>query len=142
MTGSNTGIGKATAEVLLRKNAKASVWLVKQSSPPKNASFRQVYVAARSEDKARAAIAELKEATSKTDSDVKFLKLDLGDLTTIKSTVEEFLQQESQLHLLFNNGQCPASFEQSYELKASSSSWRDGAYMFFARYVRHLLSVR
>lgn len=52
----------------------------------------QVYVAARSEEKARAAIAELKELTGKTDNHVKYLKLDLADLTTIRGSVDDFLK--------------------------------------------------
>ncbi len=32
-----------------------------------------------------------------------FLKLDLGDLTTIKKSVEEFLRNEQRLDVLWNN---------------------------------------
>ncbi|WWC63467.1 uncharacterized protein I303_106070 [Kwoniella dejecticola CBS 10117] len=82
VTGGNTGIGKALCEVLLEKNAK-------------------VYLLARSEDKARAAIGDIKKKTNK--DDVHFIKLDLADLSTIRNTVAEFLKRETQLHLLFNN---------------------------------------
>ncbi|KIK55256.1 hypothetical protein GYMLUDRAFT_264219 [Collybiopsis luxurians FD-317 M1] len=74
VTGSNTGIGKVVAEQLLKHNAK-------------------VYMAVRSQEKAEAAIEELKEKTGK---EAIFLKLDLSDLTTIRHT-------ETKLHVLINN---------------------------------------
>ena len=49
----------------------------------------KVYMAVRSQEKALAAIKELKEKTGK---EAIFLKLDLSDLTTIRSTVEDFLR--------------------------------------------------
>ncbi|KIK55258.1 hypothetical protein GYMLUDRAFT_47987 [Collybiopsis luxurians FD-317 M1] len=81
VTGSNTGIGKVVAEQLLKHNAK-------------------VYMAVRSQEKAEAAIKDLKEKTGK---EAIFLKLDLNDLTTIKPSVEEFLRKETKLHVLINN---------------------------------------
>ncbi|KAJ7642683.1 hypothetical protein DFH06DRAFT_1283512 [Mycena polygramma] len=82
VTGGNTGVGKETIRVLLSHNAK-------------------VFMAARSQSKAEAAIKELKEQTGK---DALFLKLDLGDLKTIKVSAAEFLSKEPELHVLFNNG--------------------------------------
>jgi NAD(P)-dependent dehydrogenase (short-subunit alcohol dehydrogenase family) len=82
VTGGNSGVGKETIRVLLNHNAK-------------------VYMAARSQSKAEAAIAELKEQTGK---DALFLKLDLGDLKSIKVSAAEFLSKEPELHILFNNG--------------------------------------
>ncbi|KAF7288551.1 NAD(P)-binding protein [Mycena chlorophos] len=82
VTGANVGIGYETAKQLLKHNAK-------------------VYVGARSEEKATKAIASLKEQTGK---EAVFLRLDLADLPSIKSAVEEFTQKETQLHVLFNNG--------------------------------------
>ncbi|KAJ4470215.1 NAD(P)-binding protein [Lentinula aciculospora] len=81
VTGSNTGIGKYTVEELLKHNAK-------------------VYMATRSQEKAASAIDELRAKTGK---EAKFLKLDLGDFASIKHAVEEFLKQESRLHVLLNN---------------------------------------
>ncbi|KAE9405286.1 NAD(P)-binding protein [Gymnopus androsaceus JB14] len=81
VTGSNAGIGKLVVEQLLKNNAK-------------------VYMAARSQERAEAAIKELKEKTGK---EAIFLKLDLSNLTTIRSTVEDFLSKETQLHVLMNN---------------------------------------
>lgn len=86
MTGANTGVGKELAQILYSKHAK-------------------VYVAARSEEKALAAIESIKAATPDAENpgELVFLRLDLADLTTIKASAEEFLSKESKLHVLFNN---------------------------------------
>jgi len=84
VTGSNTGIGREVAQILYSKNAK-------------------VYVAARSEEKARQAIQAIKKGFPKSAGELIFLHLDLADLTTIKASVEEFLSKETKLHVLFNN---------------------------------------
>ncbi|KAH9849462.1 NAD(P)-binding protein [Lenzites betulinus] len=81
VTGGNVGIGYETIKVLLQHNAK-------------------VYLAARSKEKADAAIASLKEATGK---EAIFLELDLADLASVKKSAQEFLSKESELHVLFNN---------------------------------------
>ncbi|KAF8130188.1 hypothetical protein EV363DRAFT_1450626 [Boletus edulis] len=81
ITGANAGIGKETARVLLTKNAK-------------------VWIACRSVSKGEAALKELKELTGR---DAHLLKLDLANLKSVKQSVEEFLQRETQLHILFNN---------------------------------------
>ncbi|KAI0891545.1 putative short-chain dehydrogenase [Annulohypoxylon nitens] len=84
VTGSNTGVGKELARILYSKNAK-------------------VYIAARSQDKAIKAIKEISDAFSTSKGGLAFLKLDLGDLTTIKASVDEFLAKETKLDVLFNN---------------------------------------
>ncbi|KAF9652075.1 NAD(P)-binding protein [Thelephora ganbajun] len=81
VTGGNAGIGKETVKALLAKNAK-------------------VYLAARSEDRAKAAIEDLKQTTGK---EAVWLKLDLSSLKSIKAAAEEFLGKEPELHILFNN---------------------------------------
>ncbi|KAK7025255.1 hypothetical protein R3P38DRAFT_3269965 [Favolaschia claudopus] len=82
VTGGNSGVGKETIRVLLNHNAK-------------------VYMASRNQSKAEEAIKELEEQTGK---QALFLKLDLGDLKTVKASAAEFLSKESELHILFNNG--------------------------------------
>ncbi|EAU85783.2 hypothetical protein CC1G_15043 [Coprinopsis cinerea okayama7 len=81
VTGATAGIGQETAKALLAHNAK-------------------VYVAARSETKAEETIRVLKELTGK---EALFLKLDLGDLKSVKQAAEEFQRKETELHILFNN---------------------------------------
>ncbi|THU94703.1 NAD(P)-binding protein [Dendrothele bispora CBS 962.96] len=82
VTGSNTGIGKDTIQALLEHDAK-------------------VYMASRNEEKAKAAIKDLKQKTGK---EAIFLKLDLADLKSVKEAAEEYMRKEKELHVLFNNG--------------------------------------
>lgn len=70
VTGGNSGIGKETCKQLLLKNAK-------------------VYLAARSESRAQAALDELRKETGRT---AIFHKLDLSDLDATKQSAQEFLQ--------------------------------------------------
>jgi retinol dehydrogenase-12 len=66
-----------------------------------------VYIAARSQPKAEEAIKDLKTQTGK---EAFFLKLDLGDLKSVKRAAEDFLSKEKRLDVLFNNGRvwtCP-----------------------------------
>lgn len=63
----------------------------------------KVYIAARSEDKANRAIADIKQARPQSKGSLIFQHLDLSDLSTIKTSVERFTSQESRLHVLFNN---------------------------------------
>ncbi|KAI1793118.1 NAD(P)-binding protein [Ganoderma leucocontextum] len=81
VTGGNTGIGKETVKSLLQHNAK-------------------VYLAARSKEKADAAISDLKAATGK---EALFLELDLASLASVKKAAGDFLSKEQELHILFNN---------------------------------------
>ena len=63
----------------------------------------KVYIAARSEEKANRAIADIKKAWPRSKGSLIFLHLDLADLSTIKTTVQKFTSQETELHFLFNN---------------------------------------
>ena len=60
-----------------------------------------MYIACRDEAKAQSAINELKQATGK--DSIFSLKLDLADLTSVKTAAEEFIGKESELHTLYNN---------------------------------------
>ncbi|KAK7917592.1 hypothetical protein PG985_011200 [Apiospora marii] len=85
ITGANTGVGKELARMLYSKNA-------------------TVYLAARSEEKAQRAIEEIKQNSPlSSKGKLVFIQLDLADLSTIKASVQRFLDRESQLHVLFNN---------------------------------------
>ncbi|KAH9929833.1 NAD(P)-binding protein [Fomitopsis serialis] len=81
VTGGNAGLGKETVRVLLEHNAK-------------------VYIGARDEKKARAAIEELREQTG---NEAFFLELNLANLASVRKSAEEFLSKEKELHVLFNN---------------------------------------
>ncbi|KAH7101567.1 NAD(P)-binding protein [Auriculariales sp. MPI-PUGE-AT-0066] len=83
VTGGNSGIGKETCRHLLLKGGK-------------------VYMGARSRERAEVAIAEL--ATETGGRKAIFLPLDLADLASVKTAAVQFLQSESQLHVLFNSG--------------------------------------
>jgi len=60
-----------------------------------------VYLCARSENKALAAIEKLQKATGKTA--VHFLKLDLGDLPSCAAAAKELLAREPKIDILFLN---------------------------------------
>lgn len=81
VTGGNTGIGKETVKALLARNAK-------------------VYLACRTAEKAEDAIADLERTTGKK---ALFLPLDLASLKNVKTSAQEFLSKEKELHILINN---------------------------------------
>jgi NAD(P)-dependent dehydrogenase (short-subunit alcohol dehydrogenase family) len=83
VTGGNTGIGRATAAGLARRGGR-------------------VYVACRSQEKGRRAVADIVAATG--NDAVVFLPLDLADLASVRRCAEEFLALGEPLHVLINNG--------------------------------------
>lgn len=86
ITGGYSGVGYELASIVYQAGAK-------------------VYVAGRSEEKAREAIEKIKSSTKESGNtgELVFLKVDLANLTTIKSSVAEFQSKESQLDVLWNN---------------------------------------
>lgn len=84
ITGSNTGVGYQVASILYSHNAK-------------------VYVAARTESKAQAAIESITKLHPKSKGSLHYLHLNLSDLTTIKASADDFLAREDKLHWLDNN---------------------------------------
>jgi retinol dehydrogenase 12 len=62
-----------------------------------------VYVAGRSEEKGKKALASIKAANSTSRGQLKFLLLDLNDLSSIKRSAETFLSQADRLDVLVNN---------------------------------------
>ena len=82
VTGANTGIGKETARGLAKRGAR-------------------VTLAGRSEDKTRAAMADIAAETS--GADLEFLQLDLSDFESVQKAASEFLAREEPLHVLINN---------------------------------------
>ncbi|KAF4998475.1 hypothetical protein FDECE_11783 [Fusarium decemcellulare] len=107
VTGANTGVGREVAQVLYSKNA--TVW-----------------VASRNEEKARTAIEGIKQQHPSSKGELKFLKLDLADLTTIGDSAKQFLEAESRLDVLFNNAgvMTPpegSTTKQGYELQLGTN---------------------
>jgi retinol dehydrogenase 12 len=85
-----------------------------------------IYLAGRSEDKCKRAIASIRESASQSKAVLKFLKLDLADLSTIKASADEFMNQESKLDWLCNNAGVmvpPAGSKstQGYELQMATN---------------------
>jgi retinol dehydrogenase 12 len=101
-------VGKELAQILYSHNAK-------------------VYVAARSEEKAKRAIELIEAAFPKSTGQLIFLHLDLDDLTTIKKSAEEFLSKEKKLDVLWNNAgvMIPpqgSKTKQGYELQLGTNN--------------------
>ncbi|OCK85398.1 NAD(P)-binding protein [Lepidopterella palustris CBS 459.81] len=84
VTGGNTGVGFQLCKILYSANG-------------------TVYLAARSVEKGTAAIEKIKAAHPTSKGRIELLKLDLGDLTTIKASAQDFLARESRLDVLWNN---------------------------------------
>lgn len=84
VTGGSGGIGQELVDILYSRNAK-------------------IYIAARSQSKTEELITMVKKTHPTSSGEMKFLSLQLDDLTTIKKTAEEFLSQESRLDILWNN---------------------------------------
>ena len=84
MTGGASGVGSELVKILYGKNA-------------------TVYVAARSQEKSVKTIEWVKKEHPSSRGKVIFLYLDLGDLTGIKKSADEFLAKEQRLDVLWNN---------------------------------------
>jgi len=84
VTGGNRGIGYATVQHLARAGAK-------------------VYIAARSQERAAAAIAKILEVEGLASGSVVWHKLDLSDPRDAKKSAEEFMRLEDRLDILINN---------------------------------------
>ncbi|KAI0391066.1 NAD(P)-binding protein [Xylariaceae sp. FL0594] len=84
VTGGYAGVGFELSQILYAHNA--TVW-----------------IAGRSESKARSAIESIQKKSPKSKGHVHFLGLDLSDLSTIKPAVNTFKAQQSRLDVLVNN---------------------------------------
>src|SRR5690349_6003548 len=82
VTGANTGIGKETVRGLAKAGAR-------------------VTLAGRSEEKTRAAMADI--AATVPGADLAFVQLDLADLASVRKAADEFLARDEPLHALINN---------------------------------------
>ncbi|KAI1134413.1 short-chain dehydrogenase [Hypoxylon sp. FL0543] len=84
VTGGYSGIGYELVKMLYRKHGR-------------------VYIAGRSEEKARRAIKEIQTEIPSSKGSLEFLYLELDDLSSIKASADAFKQKESKLHVLWNN---------------------------------------
>ncbi|KAI0162108.1 hypothetical protein GGR57DRAFT_453143 [Xylariaceae sp. FL1272] len=84
VTGGYAGVGFELCKILYAKNA--TVW-----------------VAGRSESKARAAVSRIMDTVPASKGRLEFLSLDLSDLATIKPAVESFTSHSDRLDVLVNN---------------------------------------
>jgi NAD(P)-dependent dehydrogenase (short-subunit alcohol dehydrogenase family) len=122
VTGANSGVGAELAKILYGRNA-------------------TVYVAARSQEKALAAIEEIKTAHPESTGRLMFLQLDLSDLTTIKSSADEFLAVETRLDVLWLNAgvMMPpqgSKTKQGYELQLGTNNL---GHFLFVKYLHGIL---
>jgi len=84
VTGGNSGCGCELVKLLYQKSG-------------------TVYVAGRSAERCTTAIEKIKAEFGESGGRLEFLKVDLGDLTTIKRAAEEFMGKEQRLDVLWNN---------------------------------------
>ena len=84
VTGGNAGLGFELVRMLYCRGAK-------------------VYMANRTPSKAEIAIKAIESTSTPTPGQVRFIQLDLSDLSTVKRSAEEFAAQEDHLDILWNN---------------------------------------
>lgn len=84
ITGGTSGIGLALAKILYSKNAK-------------------VYITSRSDRSAEQAITGIQKSVESTKGELKYLLVDLSDISTVGPMVQKFLEQENVLHIVWFN---------------------------------------
>ena len=86
----------------------------------------RVYIAGRSEEYARKSIEAIQSAHPGADGDLRFLFIDLSDLSSIKPCVKTFEETETRLDVLFNNAAVSlpplgSTSKQGYELQMATN---------------------
>lgn len=120
VTGATSGVGYQLAKMLFLAGGK-------------------VYLAVRFESKAQEMIKKLtclaigSPSTETSAGQLEYLHLELGDLSTIKSSAEEFKQRESRLDVLWNNAGVSlpplgSKSKQDHELQIATNCY--GPYLF------------
>ncbi|KAI1364048.1 hypothetical protein F5Y08DRAFT_307737 [Xylaria arbuscula] len=84
VTGGYSGLGFELSKILYQHNA-------------------VVWIAGRSSSKAEKAIADIRAVAPGSKGQLKYLHIDLSDLTSIKPAVESFVAQETRIDVLVNN---------------------------------------
>ncbi|KAH7403567.1 putative carbonyl reductase, partial [Cadophora sp. MPI-SDFR-AT-0126] len=98
VTGGNSGIGLSMVKILALRGAK-------------------VYFTARSEEKAEKARADLEVQSPGLDQEnIKWLKLDVADLSSITAAADELKTKESKVHILINNAGIGSASTESFGL--------------------------
>jgi NAD(P)-dependent dehydrogenase (short-subunit alcohol dehydrogenase family) len=93
----NAGLGKETILQLAKHHPK------------------EIFLAARTQEKAEDAIQEIKEAVP--DSNISYIKLDLTSFASVKEAAEEFKRRSERLDILINNaGDCSCTRSQAQKL--------------------------
>ncbi|EGW31480.1 uncharacterized protein SPAPADRAFT_62049 [Spathaspora passalidarum NRRL Y-27907] len=111
VTGGNSGVGFQTVKLLA------------------GATKAKIYIFSRNEKKCMDAINqisyEVAEEFKVTKTNIHFIKVDLGDLTTIRPAVEEFLRREKRLDIIIHNaGVMPSEYSktvQGHELQLGTN---------------------
>ncbi|KAK2041458.1 retinol dehydrogenase [Colletotrichum somersetense] len=102
VTGGNIGLGKETIAQFSKHNP------------------AHIYLAARNEAKARAAIEDIKKAVPNA-APITFLEIDLTSFESIKRAAKEFLSKSETLHILVNNAGImawpPGTTKEGYEIQ-------------------------
>lgn len=107
VTGASAGVGKELARLLYSLHG-------------------TVYLAARSQERANAAISWIEQAHPDSKGRLAYLHVELADLESIKPAAEEFLAKEKRLDVLFNNAgvMVPpqgSTTKQGYELQLGTN---------------------
>lgn len=102
VTGANSGIGKATAAELLRRQGR-------------------VIMACRDRDRAEKAALEIQQETGPNQGELVIKLLDLASLKSVRSFCDEILKEEPKIDVLINNAgiyQCPyTQTEDGFEMQ-------------------------
>jgi len=101
VTGGNNGLGKESIKQLAKHNPK------------------KIYMGARSIDKAREAILDIKKEVPS--AEIEILKIDLASFSSIKTAADTFLSENDHLDILINNAGVfavpPGLTEDGYEIQ-------------------------
>lgn len=119
VTGGNAGVGFELVKFLHSKGAK-------------------IYMASRSRSKAEDAMNAIQLTRPETPGEIRFLQLDLGNLSTIKKAAGIFAAQETKLDVLWNNAGVAnmpvgSMTKQGYE---RMYSWTPASIFTLGRYIR------